>query len=105
VICIALILGLAAWRAPELTTLASPLDLWVGALAAVILGSLVLEIIYAWGFFRLVGARTTGHDGVWFASNEDPGFRRLVRLTAFWNVPLYLFLAVFLWMALFGGAS
>jgi hypothetical protein len=63
----------------------------VGAAAVAALAlSLCLEIGYAWAFNQLVRGRTTGDDGVWFADAQQALFRRVNRVTAAFNVPLYL---------------
>jgi hypothetical protein len=95
--CLALVGVLAAWhRGGIVGALDAPLAQWALAVVAVVALSLVLEIGYAWTFYRAVEGRTTGEEGVWFASDDDPRFRRIVRATALANVPLYLFLALFL---------
>jgi hypothetical protein len=58
--------------------------------------SLLAEVYYATAFYRLVRERTTGEDGVWFASAEDPKFRRIVNVTALVNIPLYAVLFFYL---------
>ena len=42
------------------------------------------------------GQQTVGEDGVWFADQESEKFRRINRLTATLNVPLYMFLGLLL---------
>ncbi len=99
---IALLGGCLAWFHAELPGLVG-YDRWVLGLCAAVLLSLVAETIYAVGFHKVVAHRTTGDDAVWFASSEDPKFRRLVRLTVGFNIPLFGYLAVFLAVSLGGG--
>lgn len=73
--------GLGAWGV-----------VWTGVLAV----SLVLETYYAAAFHRAVQGRTTGVDGVWFASADEPRFARINRVTAWANGPLILFILAFL---------
>ena len=40
-------------------------------------------------FFQIVGKRTMGADAIWYASDEDPQFRRINRITARLNVFFY----------------
>jgi hypothetical protein len=58
--------------------------------------SLCFETYYALAFFRAVDGKTTGEEGVWFASEDDPRFRRINRVTTLGNALLYTFLAAFL---------
>jgi hypothetical protein len=100
VACIALVLGgLVAF--PPARPLAA-VDLWAAALVALVLVSLAVEVLYAALFFRAVEGRTTGEEGVWFADEEDPRYRRINRITLALNVPLYSALAMLLGLALVG---
>jgi hypothetical protein len=97
VFCLALVAVLVVWQREGVAAgLGAPLARWGLAVVVVVAVSLVLEIGYAWSFHRAVEGRTTGDEGIWFASNEEPRFRRIVRATALANVPLYAFLALFL---------
>jgi hypothetical protein len=55
--------------------------------------SLLVETYYAWAFFSLVRGKTKGKDGIWYASEEEPEFRRIVTMTRRWN---YFFVGVLL---------
>lgn len=57
--------------------------------------SLTVEIYYAYAFFKLMKERTKGKSGIWYASKEDPVFRKILRITTFFNVILYLILLHF----------
>jgi hypothetical protein len=94
--CIALLVGGLLMERDALAALEAPLDHWGLALVRALLVSLVLETYYAYAFFHLVEGRTTGEDGVWFADEEDPRYRRINRITTAGNVVLYGFLAAFL---------
>ena len=59
-----------------------------GALLWVVLASLVLEIVHAWSFFVVVGRRTLGTEGIWFADDEDPRFAAINLRTKIGNVVL-----------------
>jgi hypothetical protein len=88
--------GLLFW--PENRAVgAGPLDPWVLLLLVLLVASLVVETLYATLFFRAVRGKTTGEDGVWFASDEEARFARINRLTAVLNLPLYATLAFFFW--------
>jgi hypothetical protein len=93
--CVALILALLA-RQGQLLSASSPLDRWVLVFVALVLVSLLVEILYAALFFRAARGNTTGQHGIWFADDHDPAFGRINRLTFALNVPLYLSLACFL---------
>jgi hypothetical protein len=56
-----------------------------------LLFSLAVEVLYAGLFFRAVQGKTTGEDGVWFASAEEARFRRINRITAALNAPQVAF--------------
>ena len=96
--CATLIVALALRG--ELLNLVTPLDRWGLAWVLVVFLSLLLETGYAVAFHRAVRGKTTGDDAIWFADAEDPKFRRINRVTAAVNVPLYGFLLVFLWQGL-----
>lgn len=100
VACIALVLGGLVASPPERPL--SPVDMWAMALVALVLVSLGVEVLYAALFFRAVEGRTTGEQGVWFADEEDPRYRRINRVTLALNVPLYTALAVLLGVAVGG---
>ncbi len=56
--------------------------------------SLALEAGYAAAFNKIVRGQTTGDDGLWFADAESPRFRLVNRVTAAFNLPLWLWLCV-----------
>lgn len=68
-----------------------PFGLFAPALVGMLLFSLGVEVLYAGLFFRAVEGKTTGDDGVWFASAEEARFRRINRLTAALNAPQVAF--------------
>lgn len=90
-------LGLVFYR-DEWDALRGTLPLWTFALLVVLLASLAIETYYAAAFFRAVEGRTTGDDGLWFADEDDARFRRINRVTTVFNVPLYGFLLVYLFV-------
>jgi len=51
--------------------------------------SLILETYYAYSFFKLVGQKTKGEKGIWYANKEDPIFKRIVTITCIFNYPTY----------------
>ncbi|ACY17254.1 hypothetical protein [Haliangium ochraceum] len=65
---------------------ALPWTIWVfhGGLVLAV----AMETYYAWGFWQIVGAGTQGDDAVWFASEQDPRFAHLVRVTGRMNGPI-----------------
>ena len=88
-----LVTAMAAW---SLTSGLASYDAWVFGLVVLVAVTLVIETVFAVGFRRVVGDRTTGDDAVWFASAKDERFAGLNRLTAALNVPVYGLLALFL---------
>jgi hypothetical protein len=96
VLCVALVLGGLAWHHAYWLGPLSRAAWWALALVALVLASLVIEIIYAALFFRAVEGATTGEEGIWFADQEQARFRRINRLTLACNVPLYGALAALL---------
>lgn len=68
-----------------------PFGLYAPALVGMLLFSLAVEVLYAGLFFRAVQGKTTGEDGVWFASAEEARFRRINRITAALNAPQVAF--------------
>lgn len=57
--------------------------------------SLFLETYYAYGFFQIVKEKTKGEEAIWFASKDDPRFKRLVMVTGIMNWPLYIILIIY----------
>jgi hypothetical protein len=93
-LCLGIIGALAvSFRAEVAITL--PAILFWG-FVAVVVASLVVEVLYAALFFQAVHGRTMGEDGIWFADDEDAKFRRINRITATLNVPLYASTIAFL---------
>ena len=72
--------GLLLWPAARAVG-PGPLDPWVLLLLVLVVASLVVETLYATLFFRAVQGKTTGEDGVWFASGAEARFARINRLT------------------------
>jgi hypothetical protein len=95
-ICIAVIGGMALLGF-EMTSL---LDRWGAAFVGALLVSLCFETYYAFAFFSAVEGKTTGEEGVWFASEDDPRFIRINRITRIGNLILCSFQAAFLTAAL-----
>lgn len=59
----------------------------VGALyMGLICASLITDSVYAYKFFKLVGEKTKGKEAIWYASEEDPIFKKIVRLTRNMNI-------------------
>jgi hypothetical protein len=98
----ALVVGALAWTRAEWMPLRRAEDGWMLAFALVLVVAVLVEACYAALFERAVAGATTGDDGVWYASPEDPRFRFINRLTATLNAPLFAFLIAFLAVA-FGG--
>jgi hypothetical protein len=67
----------------------------------VMVSSLVLEIVHARSFFAVVGTRTMGDAGIWFADDEDARFLAINRRTRLGNIALGVPTAgwVLLWVA------
>ena len=74
----------------------SSFDAWIYALLILVDVSFALETFYAVVFYRVVGEHTIGDDAVWFAEKNNPVFQKVVRITALCNVPIVIFLVVFL---------
>lgn len=56
--------------------------LYMGLICA----SLITDSVYAYKFFKLVGEKTKGKEAIWYASEEDPIFKKIVRLTRNMNI-------------------
>ena len=98
VLCALTVLGLVL-------ALPLPLDsawgLFAPALVAMLLVSLGVEVLYAVLFFRAVEGKTTGDQGIWFASEDEARFRRINRITTAFNLPQVGFQLVLLGVAFF----
>lgn len=57
--------------------------------------SLCTEIYYAYSFFQIMKGRTQGDDGLWYAHEEDPRFKRVILVTTIFNYILFAALATF----------
>lgn len=79
----------------------TPLTGAAAMMLVVMMASLVLEIVHARTFFTVVGRKTMGDDGIWFADDKDPRFIAINRRTRVGNlalgIPTGLWLA--LWLA------
>lgn len=100
VLCIAFLLGGLSWYQLHREGPLSRLDMWALSLLALVLVSLIVEVLYATLFFQAVEGHTTGEDGIWFADEEQARFRRINRITLACNIPLYAGLASLLAVAL-----
>jgi hypothetical protein len=96
-LCLVVLVAGGIWARAAVGGEASPLDRRVLGLVALLTASLIVEVMYAALFFHAVAGRTTGEDGVWFASQEEARFRRINRITAALNLPLYAGLLGFVW--------
>lgn len=56
--------------------------------------SLILETYYAYAFFKIVKEKTKGEDAIWFASKENPKFKKILTLTTFGNIVTYSLLFI-----------
>ena len=93
---IALIAGLMTADLSAIAALPSQLDRWTIAFLLALIASLSFETYYAYAFFAAVEGKTTGEEGVWFASEDDPRFVRINRVTRVGNTILCAFLAAYL---------
>ena len=87
----------AAWIGVALAILPRGPDLgtaWTWAFLLWLAATCVLETYYALAYQRVVRGRTDGEAGNWFATDGDPKFGRLNRITAAANVPVLLFLGI-----------
>lgn len=89
-LCIASVLGLAAWFRGALVDLGS-WGAWAPLLLVMLVFSLSVELLYAWLFFHAVEGKTTGDDGIWFADPESERFKRINRITFWCNTPQVVF--------------
>lgn len=58
--------------------------------------SLLVETHYAKAFFTIVKNRTKGDEGVWYADSENPVFKKVIKLTARWNIFFYAITTYFI---------
>ncbi len=100
VLCIVLVLSGLSWYALHRVGPPSRMDVWALSLIALVLVSLIVEVLYATLFFQAVEGHTTGEDGIWFADEEQARFRRINRITLACNIPLYAGLGGLLAVAL-----
>jgi hypothetical protein len=70
---------------------------WVQYFSILLLISLVVEVYYAKTFLKIVGQRTKGDDGVWYAHKNDPVFIHLLKVTTAFNWFFYLSTFLFIY--------
>jgi hypothetical protein len=58
--------------------------------------SIIVETYYAYSFYQIMKGRTQGEDGLWYAHEEDPRFKKIILVTTIFNYFLYLALVLFL---------
>jgi hypothetical protein len=56
-----------------------------------------METYYAIKFYKIIGSKTKGDEAIWYAHKEDPIFKKVVKITAIFNIPLYASLIFFTW--------
>lgn len=95
VFSLVLLIVTSIWFRNDISITTSGIGAWIVAYLFFLTGSMVCETHYATVFNSLVAGQTTGDEGVWFASQSDPRFQKVNRLTALCNTPLVLFLAGF----------
>jgi hypothetical protein len=84
--CQAVLLAQAFYFREELLA-STGRDLVLALLCLWLFVSLIFEIYYAWAFYGAVNKGTTGEGGIWFA-DDDPRFKRILRVTRIGNVTL-----------------
>ncbi|HQW71579.1 MAG: hypothetical protein IPO45_09990 [Saprospiraceae bacterium] len=63
-----------------------------------ILCILATDSVYAWMFYKIVGLRTMGENGIWFASDDDPAFRKINWITSRLNIFFFIFFGLILYL-------
>ncbi len=92
-------LAIVAWAVVEASVLGgltTPLDRLTLGFVAVLLVSVLFETYYAIAFHGAVEGKTTGDAGLWFASADDPRFRRINGVTKIGNAILFAALLAYL---------
>jgi hypothetical protein len=51
--------------------------------------SICTETYYAYSFYQIMKGRTQGEDGMWYAHEDDPRFKRIILVTTIFNYLLY----------------
>jgi hypothetical protein len=77
------------------TIIALPIEFKIFHLSIIL--SLILEVYYAVSFFKIIGTKSKGDHGVWFATAQDPKFKKILIITSAGNIVLYSCLAIFLY--------
>ena len=57
--------------------------------------SICVETWYGYSFFQIMKGRTQGEDGLWYAHEGDPRFKRIILITTIFNWILYSALILF----------
>ena len=73
----------------------SDYDVQIDLLLAICLGVLLTDSFYAWSFYKIVGRDTQGEDAIWYASNDNPAFDRINRIT--FRLNILFIIALVLW--------
>lgn len=88
VFTILLMVVVTIMNAPSTSTSATSVTVGAAIMWVVMVASLVLEIVHARTFFAVVGRRTMGDEGIWFADDKDPRFIVINRRTRLGNIAL-----------------
>ena len=56
---------------------------------------LIMETYYAVKFYEIIGQNTKGKEAIWYANKDNPVFKKVVTITAIFNIPLYACLIFF----------
>jgi hypothetical protein len=54
-----------------------------------------METYYAVKFYEIIGQNTKGKEAIWYANKDNPVFKKVVTITAIFNIPLYACLIFF----------
>ena len=68
----------------------SDLKLWESLLLLNLFLGITLETFYAYKFYKIVGDKTKGDQGIWFACHEDPKFQKVLKITTVFNMPIFV---------------
>ena len=76
-------------------TLKSKEDILLGVFLLEVACILLVDSIYAFKFYKIVGEKTKGKDAIWYASEEDPSFKKVIQLTRYLNILFMLYFIFF----------
>lgn len=100
VFCMLFLIAAYFFKLPELFT-NTALEKLLANFVMLLFFILLVDSVYAYKFYRVVGAKTKGKEAIWYASEKDPDFAKIIQLTQILNVPFAIYFIYITYQILF----